>query len=181
MKPHGWCILIVAFGLFLTAGPSLCAQEPQRAVKPLRTFEGHTKEVAGIAFSRDGKRLASASHDGTVRIWDAATGAELHTLRGHGDYYVQGVAFSPDGKWLASAGWDQRVVLWNVASGERARTLKAGGGGEFAGSVAFSPDSKWLVAAGELVAAGFDEIIPIWDVGTGKPQRIRDRPPNEDA
>jgi WD40 repeat protein len=94
-----------------------------------------------------------------------------HTLRGHGAYYVWGVAFSPDGKWLASAGCNQKVVLWNAAGGQQVRTHDAGSGGECASSVAFSPDSKWLIAAGELVPAGAEETIRIWDVTTGKKQR----------
>src|SRR5207245_5604325 len=58
----------------------------------LRTFRRHSNAITDLAFSPDGRRLASASGDETVRIWDAATGKELHTLKGH-EYIVQGVAF----------------------------------------------------------------------------------------
>ena len=145
--------------------------ETKDAESLLSTFNGHTKAVSDVAFSRDGKRIASCSFDDTVRIWDSATGKELHVLRGHDQHYVEGVAFSANGKWLASAGWDQKVVLWNAATGHKVRTYKVAGGGEFAGCVAFSPDSKWLVVAGELVIAGDDEAIYILDVATGKVQR----------
>ena len=69
-----------------------------------------------VAFSPDGRRLASASDDGTVRLWDPATGAELAALTGHTGQ-VTAVAFSPDGRRLASAGWDGTVRLWDPATG----------------------------------------------------------------
>ena len=64
-----------------------------------------------MAFSPDGKRLASASYDQTVKVWDAATGQESLTLKGHTNY-VWSVAFSPDGKRLASASEDNTVKVW---------------------------------------------------------------------
>ena len=76
--------------------------------------------MTGVAFSPDGKYLATASQDNTVRVWDAATGKEVAVLRGHTGY-VLSVAFSPDGKWLASSSgyrgkgevkvWD--ATLWD--------------------------------------------------------------------
>src|SRR5206468_1065208 len=64
----------------------------------LRTLQGHTHPVISVAFSPNGQRLATASDDRTVKVWDAATGRELRTLQGH-----TSVAFSPDGRHLASA------------------------------------------------------------------------------
>jgi WD40 repeat protein len=69
-----------------------------------------------VAFSPDGKTLASASWDRTVKLWDAGSGAVLQTLEGHSSE-VTAVAFSPDGKMLASASWDGTVKLWDAGSG----------------------------------------------------------------
>ena len=71
----------------------------------------------------DGKRLASASGDRTVKVWDAATGQETLTLKGHTDA-VTSVAFSPDGKRLASASADRTVKVWDAATGQETLTLK---------------------------------------------------------
>ena len=76
-----------------------------------------------MAFSPDGKRLASASYDETVKVWDAATGQETLTLKGHTSA-VTSVAFSPDGKRLASASGDGTVKVWDAATGQETLTLK---------------------------------------------------------
>jgi WD40 repeat protein len=69
-----------------------------------------------VAFSPDGKTLASASRDKTIKVWDAHSGQERATLKGHTEE-VHCVAFSPDGKTLASAGGDGTIKLWDVKVG----------------------------------------------------------------
>jgi WD40 repeat protein len=120
-------------------------------------------QVASVAFSPDGKRLASASRDGKVKLWNAATGQEIRTLKGPvGD--VTSVAFSPDGKRLASASRDGKVKLWNAATGQEIRPLKGHTGPVW--SVVFSPDGQRLASAGgESDKPGE---VKVWDAGTGK-------------
>src|SRR6185295_9940688 len=97
--------------------------EKRDARLPLRA------RVAGpgvnVAFSPDGRRLATGGEENTVKIWDVQNGAELQTLRGHnGDVYT--VAFSPDddGRWIASAGEDSTVKVWDSQTGSLVRSLR---------------------------------------------------------
>ncbi|KAH7187153.1 hypothetical protein DER44DRAFT_680937 [Fusarium oxysporum] len=128
----------------------------------LQTLEGHTDSVNAVAFSKDGKLIASGSHDKTVKIWSVATGAEERTLEGHMNW-VSSVVFSKDGKLIASGSWDHTIKIWNVATGEEERTLVGHTGP--VSSVVFSDDSK-LIASGS-----HDHTIKIWSVATGEEER----------
>ncbi len=131
----------------------------------LRQFTGHGDEVFQIAFSPDGTALASASKDGTARIWDAATGQQRHVLRGHEDE-VTCVAFSPDGSLLATGSEDRQVILWNVAGGERIAALADHQDHVLA--VAFSPDGKHLASGGR------DRCVRLWDLQSRREERVLD-------
>ena len=85
--------------------------------KERATCKGHSDNVLSVAFSPNGKTLASGSFDRTVKLWDVPTGKEVATLKGHTEP-VWSVTFSPNGKTLASAGGDKSIKLWRL-SGEQ--------------------------------------------------------------
>jgi eukaryotic-like serine/threonine-protein kinase len=123
------------------------------------TFKGHTGNVVSVTFSPDGKRLASASHDNTVKVWDAQTGKVIFTLEGHvGQVYC--VSFSPDGESLASASADGTVKVWDAQTGKEKFTLEGHTGQVYC--VSFSPNSK------HLASGSHDKTVKVWDVQTGK-------------
>jgi RNA polymerase sigma factor (sigma-70 family) len=123
--------------------------------EPLR----HNAMVRSVAFSPDGKRLATSSFDRTVRLWQVATGTEARVLRS-GDPENSAIAFSPDGTHLVSASSNHFLYLWNLATGKRVRRIDVGQGHVYA--VAFSPDGKVVASAGQ------DRLIRLWDAATGQ-------------
>jgi WD40 repeat protein/predicted Ser/Thr protein kinase len=130
-------------------------------------LHGHTGVVSQLAFTADGRRLASASHlvrdlyawDATVRIWEVGRPAGASVLLGHTSY-VYPVAYSPDGQWIASGGWDNSIRLWDAVTGESCAVLPHPG---FVRALSFSPDSSWLVSGCDR-----DESLHIWNVATAQ-------------
>jgi WD40 repeat protein len=130
----------------------------------LRTLEGHTAPILGLAYSRDGRRLATAGADGRLKLWDAPTGRELWSREGLSDW--PSVSFSPDGRRLVSeghAGRNGEILIWDVDTGRELRSLD--GHGQRVNLLAFGAD-------GRRIASGHsDGRVIVWDAEEGRELR----------
>ncbi len=125
----------------------------------LKSLEGHNSSVNSVAFSPDGKLLASASVDKTIKLWNVETGEQVKSLEGNADS-VLSVAFSPNGKMLASGGKENIVKLWNVETKQQIKSLE--GHTSAVNAVAISPDNRILASGGK------DKTIKLWNLVTSQ-------------
>jgi RNA polymerase sigma factor (sigma-70 family) len=145
--------------------------------KEARPYRGHKNNVHCLAYSADGKFLASGSSDKTIRLWDVTTGKELRRFEGHQEKKqevsatpVSHVFFTPDGKRLVSTGADDTIRLWDVATGKELRRFE--GHREHVWTIALAADGKTLAAFSKK-PSGRNQPgeVRLWDVATGKTLR----------
>jgi WD40 repeat protein len=125
------------------------------------TIYGHTDKVWSVAFSPDGTRIVTGSHDKTAKVWDARTGTSLLELKGHTGA-VWTVAFSPDGTRIVTGSWDRTAKVWDGRTGTPQLELKGHTGPVT--SVAFSLDGT------RIVTGSWDQAAKVWNARTGTPQ-----------
>jgi hypothetical protein len=123
------------------------------------TLIGHRAVVSAVSWSPDGNRLATASWDGTTKVWEATGGRELFTLKGH-TTMVNTVSWSPDGKRLVTAGNDATAWVWDGVSGQELLPFK--GHTRPVWSVSWSPDGKWLATGSD------DGTAKVWETASGR-------------
>ena len=129
----------------------------------VRVLAGHKHWVTGLAFSPDGTQFASASYDGTIKLWDMTNGNCLQTFSEH-TARVMRVSWSPDGRTLASCSFDRTIRFWDLKEGRSRMVLQ--GHTETISNLAFTPDSR------TLLSSSFDGTLRVWDVENGQCLRI---------
>jgi WD40 repeat protein len=152
--------------MFVTDSNTLISSTENEAIlwdvspgQATRILKGHCGLVTSVAFTVDGKTLASGSHDHTIRLWEPGSGRLRAQLKGHADA-VLSVAFTAAGRTLASGSADGTVKLWDVAAGTEQQTFRGHAGPVT--SVVFSPD-------GRILASGSgDNTVKLWDAATGR-------------
>jgi WD40 repeat protein/beta-lactamase regulating signal transducer with metallopeptidase domain len=139
----------------------------QGTVSPVRYFDGHKGPVNGLAISPDGKYVLSCSTwpngDNTARLWELATGKEVHQFKGNKNTNLQSVAFSLDGKYAVTGATDGVIWQWQTSTGKLVHSLK--GHKDAVASLTFSADGK------KLLSASHDKTLRLWNFASGETER----------
>ncbi|WP_018432160.1 nSTAND1 domain-containing NTPase [Paraburkholderia atlantica] len=130
-----------------------------QASMQIALLSGHRDAVDSAVFSPDGKRMVTASWDGTARVWDAATGKQIVQLSGH-QGLVYSAAFDPDGRRVVTASADRTARVWDASTGKQ--IVQLGGHRDLVYFAAFSPDGR------RVATASADRTARVWDAATGK-------------
>ncbi len=170
-----WLGAVAATGLIILLsgpaggnGPGAARENAGPEAEAVSVWRGHESGVTDFAFFPAGDRAASSSLDGTLRVWDVASGRTVRTLSAHEDE-VFALAVAPDASFIASTGYDRRVIIHDV---DRRRSHVLEGFPGWSVDVAVSPDGR------SVAAWGFDGGIRIWDVGNGRLLQILVRDPD---
>jgi eukaryotic-like serine/threonine-protein kinase len=153
---------LVAFGGPLIAAEVGLWSSYHQAAFPLLSFAGHSDKVFNVAIAPDGRSALSGSSDGTLKLWDLATGRELRTLVG-GSSQVYSIAIAPDGRTALSGSADNTLKLWELGTGKVLRKLTGHSG--LAWSVAIAPDGRTALSASS------DGTLKLWDLAKGRELR----------
>lgn len=159
-------ILVAALFLFTNVGNDVAfvghfVTPPQHF-----TYSGQSDYISAVAWSRDGKRIASASGDHTAQVWDAGNGGHVLTYRGH-SADVLALAWSPNGQYIATGSLDNTVQVWNPINGATLYTYRGHSDAIF--DLAWSPDSKRIVTQYDSPnAQPAPTSLQVWDAQTGK-------------
>jgi Flp pilus assembly protein TadD len=125
------------------------------------TLRGHTQAVSSVAYSPDGKQIATGSNDTTARVWDAGSGAELLVLRGHTSFLIS-LVYSPDGSRIATTDSGKRVSVWDAKSGKQ---LEGASPGPWPTGSNASPDGQQVAVPDEQLVRVFQRHPPPGSMG----------------
>lgn len=153
MKRASYLLPMVLILLFLSTANTYSRLDS------IMQLKGHTSGVLAVEWSPDDSKIATASADSTIKIWDSKTGKLLVDFRGH-TAYIRDVVWSPDGENIASVSDDKSVIIWDVIKGEKVKTLL--GHKNRVNALDWHPNGEQIISAGE------HGIVRVWDVKTGE-------------